>query len=467
MLDVKDAPPSFEFVDRRTQRERTSARTVTAVDRADFSAYQSNIMHDWLRTLSLLAITLVPLFFVLDIFMMPHGLLLRFAIYRLISTLLVAGQYFVVRQSKPNRYSFLHGYFISTQIGATIALMTVSLGGFDSSYYAGLNLVIIGVNLLMPWRAIHTALNTLIIVAMYIGFNLMAGHTYSVPILTNNLFFLLSTAVLAVAINYVRYRLIENEFKLLVELKRARDALWSEMELAKRIQTALLPQNRTIPGYEVSATMVPAKEVGGDYYDLIETDGGEHWVAIGDVAGHGVDSGLIMMMAQTSIMSVIKGSPGSTPLDVLSAANSVLKENIARLGANHYMTIMLMKLDGDRVTMTGHHQDILFYRAGERRVVAVATKGTWLGITDEIRSVTEVATERFDVNDVVLLFSDGVTECENRAGEMYGQERLQAALARYGELPAGQALERIMGEVRAFQADQADDITLILIKRRS
>jgi len=66
--------------------------------------------------------------------------------------------------------------------------MTVSLGGFDSSYYAGLNLVIIGVNLLMPWRAYHTALNAVIIFAMYIGFNLIAGHHYSVALLMNNLF---------------------------------------------------------------------------------------------------------------------------------------------------------------------------------------------------------------------------------------------------------------------------------------
>ena len=59
--------------------------------------------------------------------------------------------------------------------------------------------------------------------------------------------------------------------------------------------------------------MLPAKEVGGDYYDIIETDAGDRWVAIGDVAGHGVDSGLIMMMAQASIMTVIKGNPARSP----------------------------------------------------------------------------------------------------------------------------------------------------------
>jgi len=101
MVEVKDVPTSSKSVARRTQREQSSARTARAVDTSDFAAYQAGIMHDWLLTLTLLATTLVPLFFVLDVFMMPHGLLLRFAVYRLISTLLALGQLFVVQRSKP------------------------------------------------------------------------------------------------------------------------------------------------------------------------------------------------------------------------------------------------------------------------------------------------------------------------------------------------------------------------------
>ena len=233
--------------------------------------YRTGIIHDWLRTLTALAIVLVPLFFVLDVFMMPTGLLPRFAVYRLISTLLALAQFLVVRNTQPSRWSYLHGYIISVQVGGIIALMTVDLGGFNSTYYAGLNLVIIGVNLLMPWRAAHTAINALIILGMYVTFNLVAGLPFDQAKITNNFFFLIATAVLAVSINYVRYNLIEKEFSLLVKLKKARDALWGEMELAKRIQTALLPQRKGgIRGYESAVTMLPAKEVGGDYYDIIE-----------------------------------------------------------------------------------------------------------------------------------------------------------------------------------------------------
>ena len=441
------------------------AWTARAIDSNDFADYRNGIMHDWLRTLTALAVVLVPVFFILDYFMMPAGLLSRFAVYRLISTVLALAQFLVVRNTPPSKLSWLHGYFISLQVGGIIALMTVDLGGFNSTYYAGLTLVVIGVNLLMPWRATHTAFNAILIMGMYVAFNMIAGKPFDQTRLTNNLFFLVSTAVLAVAINHVRYNLIEKEFSLLVKLKKARDALWGEMELAKRIQTALLPQRKGgIRGFESAVTMLPAKEVGGDYYDIIETDAGDRWVAIGDVAGHGVDSGLIMMMAQASIMTVIKGNPAAQPLEVLSTTNSVIKEDIGRLGSNHYMTMMVVKLEDDCMIVAGHHQDVLVYRSSRGSVTAIPTKGTWLGITDQIESFMEVKRIEIADNDMALFFTDGVTEGANAAGEMYGQERLQEVFAQCADLPVEKALERILDDVRAFQVDQEDDVTLILLK---
>ena len=442
------------------------AWTARAIDSNDFADYRNGIMHDWLRTLTALAVVLVPVFFILDYFMIPAGLLSRFAVYRLISTVLALAQFLVVRNTPPSKLSWLHGYFISLQVGGIIALMTVDLGGFNSTYYAGLTLVVIGVNLLMPWRATHTAFNAILIMGMYVAFNMIAGKPFDQTRLTNNLFFLVSTAVLAVAINHVRYNLIEKEFSLLVKLKKARDALWGEMELAKRIQTALLPQRKGgIRGFESAVTMLPAKEVGGDYYDIIETDAGDRWVAIGDVAGHGVDSGLIMMMAQASIMTVIKGNPAAQPLEVLSTTNSVIKEDIGRLGSNHYMTMMVVKLEDDCMIVAGHHQDVLVYRSSRGSVTAIPTKGTWLGITDQIESFMEVKRIEIADNDMALFFTDGVTEGANAAGEMYGQERLQEVFAQCADLPVEKALERILDDVRAFQVDQEDDVTLILLKK--
>ncbi|HTZ50735.1 MAG TPA: SpoIIE family protein phosphatase [Spirochaetia bacterium] len=451
---------------RPSARSQADAWRTSAIDAGDFTAYQLGIIHDWLRTLTWLSAVLVPLFFALDIFMMPAGLLPRFAVYRLISTLLALGQALIVRHTRPSRWSYLHGYFISLQVGGIIALMTVDLGGFTSSYYAGLNLVIIGVNLLMPWRAEHTGINTLLILAMYMTFNLVSPHDSPPAAVVNNLFFLCATGVVAVAINYVRHGLIRKEFTLLVELKGARDALWGEMELAKRIQTALLPQRRgVLRGFEVAVSMIPAREVGGDYYDIIETGNGDRWIAIGDVAGHGVDSGLIMMMAQASIMTAIKGTPRIGPREVLATTNRVLREDIARLGSNHYMTMMVIQMADDHLLVAGHHQDMLIYRAAESRVTAVPTTGTWLGITDDIEPFLSATRLELAEGDTMLLFTDGVTEAADADGEMFGQERLARALELCGDLAVEKTLQRILDEVRAFQADQKDDMTLILLKK--
>jgi len=205
--------------------------TQDAIRSGDFRSYQAGVMHDWLSTLTLLAIFLVPLFFVLDLFMMPARLLPRFAVYRGISTLLALAQFVIVRRSKPSGKSYLHGYFISLQIGGIIAIMTHDLGGFNSSYYAGLNLIVIGVNLLMPWRAYHTIVNAALILGMYVGINALSGSPFDTSVMVNNLFFMCATAVVAVAINHVRFRLFQKEFNLFVELEKARSALYVEKEL--------------------------------------------------------------------------------------------------------------------------------------------------------------------------------------------------------------------------------------------
>lgn len=439
--------------------------TSNAIDANDFSAYEFGIVHDWLRITTALAASLVPLFFVLDIFIMPPDLLPLFAIYRGSSAALALIQYFVVRFSKPNKWSYLHGYFLALQVGGVIALMTTKLGGFESSYYAGLNLVIIGVNLLMPWKSYHTALNASFIIGMYLGFNFAAGYHFASSTPVNNLFFLVATSIVAVAINEARHRLIRNEFGLLVEVKHARDALWTEMELAKQIQLALLPENRRLRGFDISVMMIPAKEVGGDYYDFIETGDGQRFLTIGDVSGHGVDSGLIMMMAQTAIMTLVQSGRKVAPTEMLEITNRVLRENIARLESSHYMTMSILKLEDNRITIAGHHQDVLIYRSATRKVTSISTKGTWLGIADDVHDFIDVSTIEMAEDDVILLFTDGVTETTNSEGEMYGQERLQEVFRRCSDRPIEEALNGIVEDVQKYQAHQDDDITLMLVKR--
>ncbi|MEX1057712.1 MAG: SpoIIE family protein phosphatase, partial [Natronospirillum sp.] len=332
-----------------------------AVTRNDFDLYQTDLVHKWLRTVTLLVFGLVPIFFLLDMIMLPTALIPQFAVYRSVSTALALGQYLIIRNTQPSRLSYLHGYFASMQVGAVIALMTVALGGFNHGYYAGLILVIIGVSLVLPWRGKHTAINAAVIVAMYLGFNLRWSQSFDPALLANNLFFLVSAGIIAVAINELRHHLIANEFSLLVKLKQARDSLWGEMELAKDIQMSLLPKQLCIPGYDIAASMAPALEVGGDYYEVVETSSGARYVAIGDVAGHGLSAGLIMMMVQTSLQTVLKAEPDCRPEHALETINGALRENVSRMGSDHYMTLSILKLGADTIDVAGHHQDIIIY----------------------------------------------------------------------------------------------------------
>ena len=436
-------------------------------DQAELRGYINDLAHRWSMTLSALAFTLVPAFFLLDYMMVPPEMLGRFALYRGLATLVPVAQLYVLRTTKPSNRSIIHGYVLTLVTAGAIALMTTSLGGFNSTYYAGLNLVILAIVVLLPWGFLHSAANSAIVLGLYIGLNLLfpSPEKIHVNLLFNNLYFLVATGIIAVAINVVKQNLIEQEFWGRSKLSAARDALWGEMELAKQIQTALLPRVDRVPGYRVAARMIPTDEVGGDYYDILQTAAGETWLAIGDVSGHGVASGLIMMMTQTSIFATVDRTTGYMPSRVLELVNSVIKQNISRLRTDRYMTICVARLDQGKMTFAGKHQDILIWRSKNQSVETVPTTGTWLGIVDDLAGKLKDASVEIAEGDAVLLFTDGITEAMSPAGEMFGQDRLSAVLGRHGGLEAEQILNGVLADVNSFQGQQADDITLVVLKR--
>jgi serine phosphatase RsbU (regulator of sigma subunit) len=172
-----------------------------------------------------------------------------------------------------------------------------------------------------------------------------------------------------------------------------------------------------------------------------------------------------MMMAQTSIISTLDADGTAGPSAVLASVNSVIRENVARLGSDHYMTMTLLRLAGPKVTAAGKHQDLLVYRAGRNQTEAIPSTGTWIGIVEDIAEYLDDFTFELGPGDVLLLFTDGITEAMNRAGEMYGQERLALSLDRYAHLPVDRILERVMEDVGEFRIEQKDDMTLVVIKR--
>lgn len=430
-----------------------------------FTQFIHQIVHDWSTTTAALAFVLVPLFFILDYFTLPYHLLPKFAVYRIVGTFIPLIQYFIIKRTAPGKLSYIHGYIVTLVVGGVIAIMTIDLGGFESSYYAGLNLVIIGVNLLLPWEAVHSAINGMMLVMLYLFLNLFTDQDYEATSVINNLFFMTGTVVIAVSINYVRYKLIRQEFFLRTELRKARDALWGEMKLAKKIQTSILPDNTRLENYQVAALMLPADEVGGDYYDFFVTSSGENWVTIGDVSGHGVESGLIMMMTQTSIISVLDTNPGLQPSKLLSSINRIIRNNITRLDVERYMTLMVIHLLENSVMVSGKHTDILIFRGSDSSVDVISTEGTWIGITDDIDGYMKDAEIAVNKGDIILLYTDGATEAKDSCSVLFGDDRLIDSFKNHSRLPVNEIIQNILADIVEFQEGQDDDITLLVIKK--
>jgi serine phosphatase RsbU (regulator of sigma subunit) len=145
--------------------------------------------------------------------------------------------------------------------------------------------------------------------------------------------------------------------------------------------------------------------------------------------------------------------------------NAVLRENVGRLGSNHYMTMSVLKLDDHGMTVSGHHQDILIYRKEQSALEVVPTEGTWLGISDDITDFLPTTHVPLDEGDAVLLFTDGLTEAQTESGELYGMERLRRSFREVACEPVADGVSRIITDARSYQHNQTDDATVILIKK--
>jgi len=258
-----------------------------------------------------------------------------------------------------------------------------------------------------------------------------------------------------------------------LDLTRTKDALWGEMELAKKIQTVLLPVKPEIKGYEISVYMEPAAKVGGDYYDIIHVADID-WIIIGDVSGHGVPAGLIMMMVQTAINVTLVKNPDMPPSELLKTVNTTITRNIQHLGEDKYMTITVLATFKDgQFIFSGLHQDILVYRSDLNKVELVETDGVWIGIMDEIDEIINNRILTLKIGDSLLLHTDGITEAwkkgtvENKrsaAQDMFGKNRLVTLFEELGSLPTEDIKKGILKELNSFMCH--DDITLIIIRRK-
>ena len=240
-----------------------------------------------------------------------------------------------------------------------------------------------------------------------------------------------------------------------------------ELKIASRLQMGLLPKSApAVEGLDVCGMMVPARIVGGDYYDFIDdATHGKAYFCIGDVSGKGLPAGLVMVMARCFLRPVLSKMP-STRMAV-EHLNNLLH---ADLPIGTFMTFLLMCWDrGARsFSYTGAgHERILHYRAETRDVELVWTGGVGLGFAPTKDGMYEENTLSLAQGDVAVLFTDGLSEARNGAGEMLQIEGLVEIVKRHGHLGAEALQSAVMTDVQDFvgHQDQYDDMTLVVLKR--
>ena len=263
---------------------------------------------------------------------------------------------------------------------------------------------------------------------------------------------------------------IEDLLRQAAEKKR----LEEELRIAHEIQMSLLPQGPLLMrGMSVTALCVPAREVGGDYYDFLPLDAHRVGVLIADVSGKGTSAALYMAELKGLMLSLVQIH--TSPRALLIAANRIIKHH---LDARSFITMTYAVIDLRLRTMTyarAGHTPLIYvpgaYAAGQRRDVQIlAPDGMVVGLKLDNGEMFErllvEQTIALQPGDLYLFFTDGISEAMNARDDCFGEARLGQLVETHAHLPSDELRERVLREIAAFVGDapQHDDMTMILLK---
>jgi serine phosphatase RsbU (regulator of sigma subunit) len=259
------------------------------------------------------------------------------------------------------------------------------------------------------------------------------------------------------------------------EIARAREGLREQtrmsrdLEIAAGIQSALLPPSLSHPELEFAGRMQPAQEVGGDFYDVLCDERSRSlWVTIGDVSGHGVPAGLVMLMTQSAFAAYFRANPLARPDEVIRGVNDLLNEQIGvRLRDDKYVTGLLLQHSGaGRFVYAGAHEWPLVWRKATGKTEVLEAPGPWLGIKRDLEDVP-VSSLSLARGDLLCLYSDGLIEARDAQGGLFDMDRLAAALevAALERDSLQDIADDMLEAVAAHAHEREDDWTLLLIRR--
>ncbi len=253
-------------------------------------------------------------------------------------------------------------------------------------------------------------------------------------------------------------------------LKAENLRMGAELDIARRLQQMILPSDKElskIKELDVAGFMKPAEDVGGDYYDVI-TQNGRLIVAIGDVTGHGLESGVMMLMVQTAVRALIANQE-TDPVRFFSALNATLYANMRRMRSDKMLTLLLLDYKDGVLRCSGQHEDVVVVRA-DGRIERIDTfdLGFPLGLEPSIGAFIDQIILPLDRGDVVVVYTDGITEAMNTQNEQYGIERLCQVIQNQRHLSAQMIQRAIISAVLRHIGNQKiwDDMTLVVLKQR-
>ncbi|MEW6731619.1 MAG: SpoIIE family protein phosphatase [Acidobacteriota bacterium] len=267
----------------------------------------------------------------------------------------------------------------------------------------------------------------------------------------------LTTIASVAAIKIENARLIEER----IEKKRIEE----ELKVANEIQLRLHPVSPPrIPGYDMIGISFPCREIGGDYYDFIQRKSGRIIFALGDVSGKGIGAALLMSSLHAALRA--QAQTGLGPAEIITEVNNYIFESSPE---NKFLTLFCAELDPvvGRLCYSnaGHNPPILV--CSDNRVMKLEAGGLPVGITNDIGY--EDDTVLMSPGDVLVIYSDGITDSVNEADEDFGEQRLIDVIRRYRNRTASQLRDRIDEALTQFvgQSPPIDDMTIMIVKRTS
>ena len=246
--------------------------------------------------------------------------------------------------------------------------------------------------------------------------------------------------------------------------------LGAELDVARRLQMMVLPaasELERIPDLDIASYAEPADEVGGDYYDVLFIPGGAK-IGIGDVTGHGVESGVLMLMVQ-SVGRALYERGESDPCLFLDILNRAIYKNVERTRSGKHLSLAFVDYANDAVTIAGQHEEVIIIRKdGAVERLDTIDLGFPIGLEENIHDFLASITLPFAPGDTMVLYTDGITEAESEGGKLYGIENLIASAQRAHGGPAADIAAAIIADVKQHIGKQKvhDDITLVVLKHR-